>query len=395
MLKTESRPGSPATAGRRQPRLAGVWRHFDFLLAGAAVCIGFIGCLMIYTATRDQLQVAGISPTYYAKKQAIFMLIGIAVMLGVAAIDYRRFGDWALAIYGFCLLMLMAVLVVGHKSRGSQAWFQLGGYQFEPSELAKIGLIIALASYCAAARGRLSGRALVALLGLSAVPFALIYKQPDLGSALVLAAVLVAVLLVGGVRGRHMAALGLLAVVLSFGVVHFGILKTYQKDRLTSFADAPNQPNPAMLATVAGANEYNVAESKTAVSNGGITGQGFGKGTQTNLSYVPEQRTDFIFTALGEQFGLVGSAVLLALFAVVVWRTWRAATLARDQFGTLVCVGVLAMIAFQVFENIGMTIGIMPVAGIPLPLMSYGGSSVLATFAGLGLVLSVRMRRFS
>jgi rod shape determining protein RodA len=146
---------------------------------------------------------------------------------------------------------------------------------------------------------------------------------------------------------------------------------------------------------VAGANEYNVAEAKIADSNGGILGQGLFKGTQTNLSYVPEQRTDFIFTAVAEQLGLVGSAVLLLLFAIVVWRTWRTATLSRDLFGTLVCVGVLGMVTFQVFENIGMAIGIMPVAGIPLPLMSYGGSSIIATLASIGLVLSVRMRRFS
>jgi rod shape determining protein RodA len=372
-----------------------IWRHFDFLLVGAAAFIGLIGCVMVYTATRDQLDVAGISPTYYAKKQAIFMVLGLFVMVGVAAIDYRRFRDWAVFIYGFCLLMLLAVLVVGHKSRGSQAWFQVGSYQFEPSEFAKIGLILALAAFCAAAKGRLPGRTMIAVLGLAAIPFVLIYKQPDLGSALVLAVVLVAVLLIGGVRARHLALLGILAIILSVGVVHFGILKSYQQARLTSFADAPNQPNPSLLATAAGANEYNVAESKTAVSNGGVTGRGFGRGTQTNLSYVPEQRTDFIFTALGEQFGLIGSVVLLGLFAIVIWRTWRTAGLARDMFGTLVCVGVLAMIAFQVFENIGMTVGIMPVAGIPLPLMSYGGSSVVATFASLGLVLSVRMRRFN
>lgn len=378
-----------------QGRAPSMWRHFDFALAATMIVIGAFGCLMVYTATRDQLQAQGLSPLYFVKKQAIFMVIGVAVMAGVAAIDYRRLRDWALLIYGFTVFMLLAVYAVGHKAKGSQAWFQVGSYQMEPSEFAKIGLILALAAYCAAARGRLSGRGLVIVLLLAGVPFALIYKQPDLGSALVLAAVLVAVLLIGGASGRHLALLGFLTVALSVGVVHFGILKSYQQARLTSFVNAPDNPSPALLQTVAGANEYNVAEAKTAVSNGGITGQGLGRGTQTNLSYVPEQRTDFIFTAVGEQLGLVGSSLLLLLFSVVVWRTWRTATLARDSFGTLVCVGVLAMILFQVFENIGMAIGIMPVAGIPLPLMSYGGSSVLATFAAVGLVISVRMRRFS
>lgn len=394
MLKAD-RVATPGVSHRRQGRVPGVWRHFDVVLALGAVLVGIFGCVMVYTATRDQLQATGVSPTYFVKKQAIFMVLGILVMVGVAAIDYRRLRDWALLIYGFCVMMLLAVYVVGHKSKGAQAWFQFGSYQLEPSEFAKIGLIIALGAYCASARGRLTGRALFVVLVLAGIPFALIYKQPDLGSALVLAAVLVAVLLIGGASGRHLGLLGLLVVVLAVAVVHFGVLKAYQQARLTSFVNAPDQPNVAMLQTEAGATEYNVAESKIAVSNGGITGQGLGRGTQTNLSYVPEQRTDFIFTAVGEQLGLVGSVVLLLLFLVVIWRTWRAATLARDTFGTLVCVGVLAMITFQVFENIGMAVGIMPVAGIPLPLMSYGGSSVIAIFAGLGLVLSVRMRRFT
>lgn len=393
MLKSDI-PAAGVSA-RRQARVPGVWRHFDVVLVGATVLIGAFGCLMVYSATRDQLQAAGLSPTYFLKKQAIYMVLGLIVMVAVAAIDYRRLRDWALLIYGFCVLMLLAVYVVGHKSKGAQAWFQFGSYQMEPSEFAKIGLIIALAAYCAAARGRLSGKALLVVLVLAGIPFVLIYKQPDLGSALVLAAVLVAVLLIGGASGRHLGLLGLLVVVLAVAVVHFGVLKAYQQARLTSFINAPDQPNLAMLRTEAGATEYNVAESKIAVSNGGITGQGLFKGTQTNLSYVPEQRTDFIFTAVGEQTGLVGSAVLLLLFLLVIWRTWSAARLARDSFGTLVCVGVLAMIMFQVFENIGMAVGIMPVAGIPLPLMSYGGSAVLAVFAGIGLVLSVRMRRFS
>jgi len=198
------------------------------------------------------------------------------------------------------------------------------------------------------------------VLVLSAIPFALIYKQPDLGTALVLAAVLVAVLLIGGASGRHLALLAVIAVGLSVGVVHFHVLKSYQQDRLGAFVSSPDQPNAALLRSVAGANEYNLAESKVAIGDGGVTGKGIGKGTQTNLGYVPEQRTDFIFTAVGEQLGLIGSGLLLLLFAIVIWRTWRAATLARDLVGTLICVGVLAMLIFQVFtilcDPIGNTI---------------------------------------
>ena len=390
MLATKPAPGTPTR--RQQPV---IWQSLDPILIVATVLIGIFGCVMVYTVTKDPLQAAGISPQYYLKRQAIFMVIGVVVMVAVTAIDYRRYRDWAPALYGLSLLMLMAVYVVGHKSKGAQAWFQLGSYQMEPSEFVKVGLIIALASYCAAAKGQLKARGLAVVLVLAAIPFALIYKQPDLGTALVLAAVLVAVLLIGGASGRHLGALALIAVVLSVGVVHFGVLKSYQQARLTSFVNSPDQPNAALLRSAAGASEYNLAESKVAIGDGGLTGKGIGKGTQTNLGYVPEQRTDFIFTAVGEQVGLLGSGLLLLLFAIVIWRIWRAASLSRDLFGTLVCVGVLAMLVFQVFENIGMTMGIMPVAGIPLPLMSYGGSAVIATFASIGLVLNVRMRRFS
>lgn len=390
MLATKPAPG---TIPRRQTPTT--WQHLDPILIGATLLIGVFGCVMVYTVTRDPLQAAGLSPAYYLKKQAIFMVIGVVVMAAVTTIDYRRYRDWAAVIYGLSVLMLLAVYAVGHKSRGAQAWFQIGSYQLEPSEFAKVGLIIALAAYSAAAKGRLGGRRLIVVLVLSAIPFVLIYKQPDLGTALVLAAVLVAVLLIGGASGRYLAALAVLAVLLGVGVVHFHVLKSYQQQRLASFVNSPDQPNAALLRSAAGANEYNLAESKVAIGDGGLTGKGIGKGTQTNLGYVPEQRTDFIFTAVGEQLGLLGSGLLLLLFAIVVWRTWRAAILARDRVGTLICVGVLALLVFQVFENIGMTMGIMPVAGIPLPLMSYGGSAVIATFAAIGLVLNVRMRRFS
>jgi rod shape determining protein RodA len=391
-MLTATKPAPGVSARQKGPS---VWRHLDVVLVAAVVAIGAFGCLMVYTATRDQLQTAGLSPLYYVKKQAIFMVVGVVVMVAVAAVDYRRYRDWAAPIYGLSIVVLLGVYAVGHKSRGAQAWFQFGSYQLEPSEFVKISLIIALASYCAAAKGRLSGRSLLVLLGLSVIPFVLIYKQPDLGTALVLVAVLLAVLVIGGVSIRHLLGLGLIGVIAAVGVVHFGILKTYQQERLTSFASSPDQPNAAQLQSAAGANQYNLAESKITIGAGGLTGKGLGKGTQTNLSYVPEQRTDFIFSAVGEQLGLVGSGLLLLLFALVIWRTWQAATLARDAVGTLICVGVLAMITFQVFENVGMTMGIMPVAGIPLPLMSYGGSAVIATFAGVGLVLNVRMRRFT
>jgi rod shape determining protein RodA len=342
---------------------------------------------MIYSASRDKLQASGTDPAYFMKRQAVFVALGIGAMLVVAAVDYRRLRDFAILLYGGSVLILLAAYSpLGHKSKGAQAWFQVGSYQLEPSEIAKVCLIVALAAFCAHYRGRMGLRQLTVVMAAAAIPFGLIYKQPDLGTALVLGFILIFVLVVSGVRPRFLALLGLIAVVGVTAVLHFGVLKQYQKDRLTAFLDPTTNTQ---------ASAYNLNQSKIAIGSGGVTGKGLFRGTQTNLSYVPEQHTDFIFTAVGEQLGLVGSALLLMLFAIMIWRIWRAAVLSRDFTGTLICVGVLAMLVFQVFENVGMTMGIMPITGIPLPFMSYGGSAIVCTFAALGLVLNVHMRRFS
>jgi rod shape determining protein RodA len=390
MIITTAAPSALRT--RRGPS---VWRHADPILVISVLAVCAFGALMVFTATRVSLETAGISAGYYVKKQLIFMVVGVVVMVAVAAIDYRRWQALAPLIYGFSVFLLLAVIVGGHRSQGAQAWFQVGSLQLEPSEFAKIGVILALSAYVAAHKDNLTAKRLALVIGLFVIPFGLIYKQPDLGTALVLLAVLIAVLVAGGARARHLGLLTLVAILGIFAVVHFGVLKHYQQERLTSFLDTPNNVPSQELATANAANIYNIAESKLTISNGGILGKGIGKGTQTNLSYVPEQDTDFIFTAVGEQVGLIGSGLLLLLFLLMVWRIWRAAALAKDPFGTLISVGVLAMVMFQVFENVGMTMGIMPVAGIPLPFVSYGGSSVIATFVGIGLVQSVRMRRFT
>jgi rod shape determining protein RodA len=227
---------------------------------------------------------------------------------------------------------------------------------------------------------------LTVTIGLAAVPLGLVMLQPDLGTAMVLGLIVIALLAVAGAKTRHLLVLALFGLTFVFAVVNVGMLKQYQIDRLTSFVNqGGDKRNTA----------YNTDQSKNAIGNGGVTGRGFGNGSQTAGGFVPEQHTDFIFTAVGEEFGFIGSVALLALFAVVIWRTWRAALLARDFFGALVCVGVLAMFSFQIFENMGMTMGIMPVTGIPLPFMSYGGSSMITDFACVALVASVSMRRFS
>ncbi len=365
----------------RNPTAA--WRHLDVVLLGSVLLIAGLGVLMVYSATRHLIPE---DPTFYLKRQAVFALLGVGVMALMASIDYRVFRDFAALIYlGAVVLLVLVLTPLGSTRKGAQAWFQMGAFQLQPSELAKVALIICIAAYCTAYRGDLDARRTMTVLGLAATPMVLIQAQPDLGTVMVFAAIVMGTMLVAGVRALHMGvviAIGLAGIV---AVLQLGLLKDYQRDRLGAFLDPGGDP----------ARSYNLNQSKIAIANGGLAGKGLFEGTQTKLAYVPEQHTDFIFTVVGEELGLWGSALLLTLFALVVWRTWRAAALAKDPSGTIVCVGVLAMLVFQIFENVGMTMGIMPIAGIPLPFMSYGGSAAVASFAAVGLVLNVHMRRFS
>jgi rod shape determining protein RodA len=377
-----------ATSVLRVPRNAAApWRHLDVSLIAAILGLASLGLVMVYSATEHRLRQAGIDPHFYLKKQALWIAIGVVAMALVASVDYRRLREFAPLLYGAAVFVLVAVLSpLGSKTKGAQAWFQMGPFKFEPGEWAKIVLILCVASYGASHRGELTGRHIFVVLALAAIPMALIELQPDLGTNLVFLAILMAVLLVAGARPRHIATLTVVGIVASVAVLQLGFLKQYQVDRLTAFL----HPTGDVRGTT-----YNLHQGVNAISAGGLTGKGLFKGTQTNLGFVPEQHTDFIFTVVGEELGFVGALTLLALFAIVVWRTWRTASLARDLFGTLLCVGVLAMLVFQIFENVGMTMGIMPITGIPLPFMSYGGSATIASFVGIGLVLNVHMRRFA
>jgi rod shape determining protein RodA len=365
---------------------AAPWRHLDLVLFGAIVSISALGLLMVYSSTRQKQLASGLDPGFFLKRQAAFVVVGLAVMAVTALVDYRRLRDLAPALYVLAVLALLLVISpLGTSRRGAQAWFEIGAYQFEPSELSKLVLIVTLAAVCAGYRGDLDTPGLLTALGLSAVPLLLIYVQPDLGTNMVFVAVIMAVLLVAGARPRHIAVLSLLGVTAVVVVLQLGVLKEYQRDRLSAFLDPKEDVQRSA---------YNLNQSKIAIAAGGLGGRGLFQGTQTNLSFVPEQHTDFIFTAVGEELGFAGAVTLLGLFALVMWRTWRAAVLARDQFGRLLCVGVLAMLVFQVFENVGMTMGITPITGIPLPFMSYGGSATVASLVGIGVVLNVHMRRF-
>jgi rod shape determining protein RodA len=352
---------------------------------GAVLAIAVLGLLMIYSSTRERLALDGIDEYYFVKRQAIFVVLGLCVMAAVMAVDYRKLRDFSVLAYGAVVVSLLAVLSpLGSEARGAQAWFQLpGGFQLQPSELAKFGIIVAVAGYCNAHRGEMDPNRLVLTIGLAAVPVGLVALQPDLGTGIVIAVIVVGLLALAGVSGRQLAILGLLGLTGVFAVINLGMLADYQEDRLSVFGDdAPREST------------YNQDQSEIAIETGSIDGKGLYQGPQTQGGFVPEQHTDFIFTAAGEELGFIGAGTVLALFGVVVWRVWRTATLARDFYGMLVCMGVLAMFTFQVFENIGMTMGIMPVTGIPLPFMSYGGSATLTSFACVGLVSNVYMRRF-
>jgi rod shape determining protein RodA len=366
---------------------ASIWRHVDLTLLLATVGVSAMGLLMVYSSTRQKQEAAGSDPAFFLKRQAFFVVLGLVVLAVVTLIDYRRIRDFAPMLYvGSVVALVLVISPLGTSRRGSQAWFQVGPYQFEPSEVSKLVVILVLAAVCAGYRGELDTRGLVIALGLAAVPMALIFLQPDLGTDMVFVAILMGVLLVAGARPRHIAALTLVGITGIVLVAELGMLKEYQADRLSAFLDPQADTQRS---------SYNLRQSQIAIAAGGVAGRGLFQGTQTNLSFVPEQHTDFIFTAVGEELGFLGGASLIGFFGVIVWRTWRAAVLARDQMGRLICVGVLAMFVFQLFENIGMTMGITPITGIPLPFMSYGGSAMVASFIGIALVLNVHMRRFS
>ncbi len=385
-MHTTAPPRGIGATLRRDP--AAPWRHLDWPLVGAALAIAGLGALMVFSATRTAMADAGLDPATYLKRQLAFIAVGAVVMAVVVAVDYHTYRDFAPIGYLVALALLVLVLSpLGAEVRNAQSWFRIGSFQLQPAEFAKLALIVVLATSCSSRGGSVTRQRLMVSLGIAAVPIVLVLLQPDLGSALVLVAIVVGVLVVAGTRPRHLAALtavGVLAVVAMF---QLDLVDDYQRERLTEFARSEGARSTG--------SGFQSEQAETAIGAGGLFGTGLFQGTQTKLGFVPEQQTDFIFTVVGEELGFAGAATLVLLYGVIVWRVWRTAQLSRDLFGTLVCAGVLAMLLFQVFENMGMSMGLMPITGLPLPLMSYGGSSMLTTCAALGLVLNVHMRRFS
>jgi rod shape determining protein RodA len=365
-------------------RAPAAWKHVDMVLLVTSLAVSALGALMILSSTR------GTDPDVYdltfLRRQVVFLVIGVVCMVLTTLVDYRRLRDFAWLPYVLCMVLLVLVVSpLGTEQRGAQAWFQLGALQFQPAEVSKVAVILALAVFLASREVPLRARDLGMALVLLLVPIGLIMLQPDLGTALVFIAVAMGMLLIAGARARHIVVLTAVGVITVVAVLSSDVLEDYQRDRLAVFLDdSQDVQGPA----------YNSDQSMAAIASGGAGGKGLFEGTQTRLGFVPEQHTDFIFTAVGEELGFVGSTSVLGLLALMCVRVWRTAQIASDRLGMLICVGVLSMLVFQVFQNVGMTMGIIPITGIPLPFMSYGGSSIIASWVAVGLVLNVHMRRF-
>jgi rod shape determining protein RodA len=358
----------------------------DLGLFVGMVTLAVVGVIVNYSASRQQLINAGENPHYYLERQGFFVIIGLVLMFIISRLDYRRFEIAATPLYVVSLLSLAGILAVGSTALGGDRWYSFKGIQIQPSEFAVLFLVLAIATFCSRRAEGLTMKDVMRLLLMAFVPLAFIVKQPDLGTAIIIVLIVSSMMVIAGVPPRFMT---LLAVVGSFGLaaaVYLDLLEKYQIDRFTAFLN-PGSTNPALAGQIS-----EVVNAKSAIGSGGIHGAGIFHGLQTTLGYVPEQQTDFIFTAIGEQFGFIGSALIICLLAFVCYRMFVIGRRAKDPMGQLLCVGIFIFFAFSSFENIGMTMGIMPVTGVPLPLLSYGGSAAIAFLLSGGVVLSVSRR---
>jgi rod shape determining protein RodA len=357
------------------------FRDFDWTLLGMVLLLCVISVLEIYSATLHTKYVG------FHTKQVFWIVGGLIAMFLFAKIDYHKMIDFAPWAYGVCVVSLLAVLAVGHKALGAKRWIKVGPVQFQPSEWVKLVLILMMARYFANLGGRsLTWKDIFKAFALVGVPMLLVLKQPDLGTTLTYAPILIAGLFLGGINLRQALILGTCGLALVAGVWTSGkMLKPYQKARLTSFVNPDNDPRGS---------GYQTKQSLIAIGSGGVWGKGAAKGTQTQGDFLPIPHADFIFAAFGEEHGFVGALFVLLLYFFILMRLIQNAQTAADLSGSLLIMGVVAVLTFEIAVNVGMVIGFMPVTGIPLPLMSYGGSSVLFTFLALGAAMNVRMRRF-
>lgn len=380
-----------ATATMNSRTAGSVIRHLDLVTVGSVAGLVVIGLLSVFTATVDPergrlLQ----APSILFNRQLVFVVIAGGVLLGSILFDYRHFRVYAGVMYAVCFFLLLVVLTpIGDSVKGSQRWISLGLFNLQPSELAKPVLIAALAAYLSERKGTLTLRDVGRCIGLTAPLSLLVFVQPDFGTVLVLGWILLVMLIIGGADWKHLVVLLTLGAVGMVGMFQLGVVEDYQRTRLQAFLDPQEDPYRE---------GYNYRLTRQAVGNGGLLGRGILQRDAvnlTNLDYVREQHTDFVFTVVAEQMGFLGGVTLLIFYGTVFVRGLAGAAIARDRFGTLLATGAVGYLAFQVFVNIGMTVGLVPITGIPLPFVSYGGSSLVASAITVGLILSVRMRRFA
>lgn len=376
MSVLEFRPASPS-------RL----RQQDWVLTGAVVTLAFLGSLLVWSATRPRMMTLGLDPQSYLKKHLLTLIIALALGWATSRLNYPLLRAYAPVVYGFSVLGLIAVLVIGTRVNGIRAWIALpAGFTLQPAEFTKVAVIIIMSFLLAELRDPTRGpnvREVVQVFALVAVPLALIMLQPDLGTALVISVTMLGVLAIGGAaRAWFISILAGVVLVGGIAISVPGVLKSYQRDRLTVFIDPSVDP--------AGAG-YNLNQVRIAIGSGGWTGTGLFNGPQTNGRFVPEQQTDFIYSVAGEELGFLGSGLIVVLLAIIVWRALRIAARAPDAFGRLAAAGIASWIGFQAFENIGMSLGIMPMTGVPLPFVSYGGSSMFALAIAVGLLQQINL----
>lgn len=364
-------------------------RTIDWILMGAVSALTIIGMFMIYSATRPRLLNRGADPYFFVERQIIFVMIAIVVMAVVMWMDYVQLRGSAELFYAATIVLLILLFVAGSVTGGARLSFDLGPIAIQPSELGKVTTLLLLAGFLSSDDTEtVRYERFIQALFIVGLPVVLVAIQPDLGSASVFVACAMGVLLVAGADIKYIILITSLSVFSVVAGVVSGVVKDYQLRRITGFLNQ-NSDSAALQTLVT-----QVRFAKRAVATGGFFGKGYLNGPLTNGAFIPVQSTDFVFSAVGEQFGMLGGAIVLGLFVVVLWRIYRIARMAQDRLGFLICAGVFTMILWQTFQNIGMTMGITPVSGVPLPFVSYGGSHMVAFAIMIGLVQSVHMRRF-
>ncbi|HRD62252.1 MAG TPA: rod shape-determining protein RodA [Nocardioides sp.] len=363
-------------------------RRLDWVLMGAVLLLVALSALLVWSATAHRVDLTDGDSTAYLRKQLVNIAIGLGLLLAVTFVDHRTVRILAPLVYLLSVAGLVLVLFVGSTINGSRSWLYVGGLSVQPSEFAKLAVVIGMALVLAERastrwRRRVGTVEVVLMLAIAGVPAVLILLQPDLGTMLVLSATVFGVLAVSGARRRWLVAVLLGAASVAVVALSGGVLKAYQVDRFLAFVDPNLDPRGA---------GYNVEQARIAIGNGGLFGQGLFHGSQTRSGFVPEQQTDFVFTVAGEELGLVGAGLLIALLCVVIWRALVIARRAEDVFGRVAAAGIACWFGFQAFQNIGMCLGIMPVTGVPLPFLSYGGSSLFAGMLAVGLLQNIHVR---